>query len=200
MSDTAIHHHEGIEPHTYDPSDVAVFGLWIYILTDLMLFGTLFATFGVLRFNVFGHVNGASFDLNTVLVETMLLLTSSFTFGMAMIGVYKNKISQMSIWLVLTFILGAAFVVSEIRGFIEHYNENQGLIDAFLSSYYALVGTHGLHVTFGLAWMIILALQIKKFGLDTKRKTKMLQLSIFWHFLDIVWIFVFSIVYLMGRM
>ena len=198
MSDTAIHH-EGVEPLHYDPSDVAVFGLWIYILTDLMLFGTLFATFSVLRFNVFGHVNGASFDLNTVFVETMLLLTSSFTFGMAMIGASRNKMNQLMLWLAITFILGAAFVVSEVRGFIEHYNENECLIDAFLSSYYALVGTHGLHVTFGLGWMIVLVLQFRKYGLDKKRKTKLMQLSIFWHFLDIVWIFVFSIVYLMGR-
>ncbi len=200
MTDTAIHKHDGVEHAHYDQSDVAVFGLWIYILTDLMLFATLFATFSVLRFNVFGHVSGETLDLNATFIETMLLLTSSFTFGLAMIGAKRGKMNQLMLWLAITFLLGAGFVFSEIHGFIEYYHENEGLLDAFLSSYYALVGTHGIHVTFGLGWMIILALQLKKYGLDKKTKTKLMQLSIFWHFLDIVWIFVFSIVYLMGRM
>ncbi|MFV0430634.1 MAG: cytochrome c oxidase subunit 3 [Alphaproteobacteria bacterium] len=200
MSETAVHTNDRVEHPHYDARDVAITGFWTYILTDLMVFGTLFATFMVLRNNVFGHVSGATFDLNVVFIETMLLLTSSFTFGLAMIGANRGKMNMLVIWLAITFVLGLAFVVSEVQGFIEHYNENEGLIDAFLSGYYALVGTHGLHVTFGLAWMIILALQLKKYGLDKKRKTKLMQLSIFWHFLDIVWIFVFSIVYLMGRM
>ena len=162
----------------------------------------LFATYAVLHNNTFGGVSGKDiFAMPYVLIETFILLTSSFTYGLAMLGAHANKKCHVQFWLIITFLLGLSFVVMEVREFHHLIIEGHGPnTSAFLSSFFTLVGTHGLHVTCGLIWMIVLMIQISKHGLMSVTVRKLTCLSLFWHFLDIVWIFVFTIVYLMGAL
>ncbi len=195
-------HETTINHQSSNHSDLAIFGFWIYILTDLIMFGSLFAVFSVLRYNTAQGVEAADiFNLNHVLFETILLLTSSFTFGIASIMAKAKRQSATLIYLGLTFLLGLAFIISEVNGFLELIHEGNGWQrSAFLSSYFTLVGTHGLHVTFGLGWLIFLSYLIIRHGMTKRIQTKLTIFGIFWHFLDIVWIFVFTIVYLIGAM
>lgn len=141
------------------------------------------------------------FDLKFVLVETFLLLFSSITYGMAMIAMNKGKVGGVNTWLFLTFLFGLGFVAMEIYEFHHLIAEGFGPDrSAFLSSFFALVGTHGLHVTSGLIWIIVMMIQVSKFGLTATNKTRLMCLSLFWHFLDVVWICVFTVVYLLGVM
>jgi len=180
-------------------------GFWLYLMSDCLIFAVLFATFGVLVNNTAGAPSGRElFDLRFVLGETMLLLTSSLTFGVAMLGLDKRGKSgqpgdarHVVRWLVLTFALGAAFVGMEIYEFRELLHEGAGPHrSAYLSAFFMLVGTHGLHVTAGLLWLTVMVHQIQVFGLDGTVRRKLACLSLFWHFLDLVWICVFTIVYL----
>lgn len=195
---SATHHHN----HDAEVNSKVVYGFWIYIMSDCILFSMLFATYAVLHNNTFGGPSGKElFDMPYVLIETFILLTSSFTYGLAMLGTHANKKSHVLFWLVITFLLGLSFVIMEVTEFhhliIEGHGPNSS---AFLSSFFTLVGTHGLHVTCGLIWMIVLMFQVSKHGLMSVTVRKLTCLSLFWHFLDIVWIFVFTIVYLMGAM
>ncbi len=200
MSNThAIHaQHE----NHHNPHDTTVLGFWVYLLTDMIIFGTLFAVYAVLRAGSFDGITTEEMFLgskNAVLFETIVLLTSSFTFGIAMVYAKKEDLQKVYLWLAVTFILGLAFLFSEVRGFMHHIHEGFGWTrSGMLSAYYALVGTHGLHVLFGLFWMIVIFVHLAKNGLSLRNKTRITLLSFFWHFLDIIWIFVFSIVYLMG--
>ena len=139
------------------------------------------------------------FELPFVLVETFLLLFSSFTFGMGVLAMNAERVGQVKAWLAVTFALGAAFVGMEVYEF--HHLIHQGYgpdQSAFLSSFFTLVGTHGLHVTVGLVWILVMLVQLSTKGLTPMTRPRILCLSLFWHFLDIVWICVFSFVYLMG--
>jgi len=160
----------------------------------------LFATFAVLRNNTFGGPSGSElFSLNFVLTETLILLTSSFTCGLAILAARQNKKRQVLSWFALTFLLGIAFLVLELSEFHHLAAEgNSWRRSAFLSSFFTLVGTHGLHITIGLIWMFILNLKVFRSGLVGNSVKRLTLLSLFWHFLDIVWIFIFSIVYLLG--
>jgi cytochrome o ubiquinol oxidase subunit III len=175
-------------------------GFWIYLMTDLTMFAGLFAAFAVLRGNTFGGPSARDIiDLPYVLVETLLLLTSSFTCGigvwLAQSGDKKNALPFMY----LTFLFGLGFLGMELFEFRHLFQEgNTFQRSAFLSSYFSLVGTHGLHITAGLLWMLILFIYNMKKGFTEGLLRKFILLGIFWHFLDIVWIFIFSIVYLMG--
>lgn len=185
--------------HHFDGSK-NVFGFWIYIMTDCLLFATLFAVYAVFHTHTFGGPHAkALFSLPFVLTETLLLLTSSFTYGLAMLA-RNSKTPQVLIrWMSLTFLLGLCFIIMEISEFHALYIEgNTWAVSAFLSSFFTLVATHGLHVTIGLIWMLSVMFQVKKHGITPETKTKLTCLGLFWHFLDIVWIFVFSVVYLMG--
>lgn len=188
--------------HHHDYGGDTVFGFWIYILSDCILFATLFATFAVLRQNFAGTIEAHELiDLNFVLGETALLLLSSFTFGMAMLGANKNNISQLMIWLGATFALGAGFLAMELYEFAHFTHEGAAAWSSGAwSAFYGLVGTHGLHVFFGMLWMIVLVIHIFKDGLTEGNRVRLSCLSLFWHFLDIIWICVFSVVYLMGVM
>ncbi|MFZ9035364.1 MAG: cytochrome o ubiquinol oxidase subunit III [Francisellaceae bacterium] len=188
-------HHD----HHYDGSKY-VFGFWIYIMSDCVLFSAIFATFEVLRNSTFGGPGaGDIVSLPYVLAETMLLLTSSFTYGLAMLSKKNGNKNAVLGWLMITFILGLCFIGMELYEFADLIREgNSWSRSAFLSAFFTLVGTHGLHVTMGLIWMIVLMLQVKKHGITPVTSTKLTCLGLFWHFLDIVWIFVFSIVYLIG--
>ena len=179
-----------------------VFGVWIYIMSDCILFASLFATYVVLRNNTFGGPAASElFDLQFVLIETFLLLTSSFTYGLSMLAAEKQNARAVLAWLMATFLLGACFVGLEIYEFRHLISSGHGpQTSAFLSAFFGLVGTHGLHVTVGLLWMLGLMFQIGQRGVTLVTARKLTCLGLFWLFLDIVWIFIFSIVYLLGSL
>jgi cytochrome o ubiquinol oxidase subunit 3 len=181
-------------------TDKTVFGFWVYIMTDCVLFASLFATYAVLRFNTNGGPGAADlFSMPYVLVETLLLLTSSFTIGLALLAAYHGNRSHTLAWLGITFALGVAFVGMEISEFTKLYNEGHSWrASGFLSAFFTLVGTHGLHITSGLLWMGVVARRLIQTGLNAVSVRRLTLLSLFWHFLDIVWIFIFTIVYLLG--
>ncbi|WP_164038810.1 cytochrome o ubiquinol oxidase subunit III [Serratia marcescens] len=202
-TETLTNHNAAHAEHGHhDAGETKVFGFWIYLMSDCILFASLFATYAVLVNGTAGGPSGKDiFDLKFVLVETFLLLFSSITYGMAMIAMNKGKVGGVNTWLFLTFLFGLGFVAMEIYEFHHLIAEGFGPDrSAFLSSFFALVGTHGLHVTSGLIWIIVLMIQVSKFGLTETNKTRLMCLSLFWHFLDVVWICVFTVVYLLGVM
>lgn len=177
-------------------------GFWIYLMTDLLLFASLFATFAVLRNNTFGGPGGSQlFDMPFVLLETMILLTSSFSVGLAVLGSSRGYKKQTIFWLIITFALGAAFLGLELSEFSHLAAEgNSWTRSGFLSSYFTLVGTHGLHITIGLLWLGIMIFRLWRFKFKKVDLHRLALFGLFWHFLDVVWIFIFSIVYLIGGM
>ncbi len=177
-----------------------VFGFWVYLMTDCVLFASLFATFAVLRGNTFGGPSGADlFSLPFVLGETLLLLTSSFTMGLAVLATQRGLKTQVLAWLAVTVFLGAAFLTMELTEFTNLVREgNSWVRSGFLSSFFTLVGTHGLHIATGLLWIGVMAAQVYRRGLGHATLRRLTLLSMFWHFLDLIWIFIFTIVYLMG--
>ncbi len=196
---TIAHNGEVASPDTVA---IQTFGFWIYLMSDLIIFATLFATFAVLGRNYAGGPTGKElFELPYLYGETLFLLFSSLTYGLVMLAVPDGKKKWVLIGLAVTFLLGLGFISMEI-------NEFYGLVaagfgpdkSAFLSSFFTLVGTHGTHVTFGLIWMAVMIGQVAVKGLTSPVQSRLLRLSMFWHFLDIIWIGIFSIVYLMGVM
>ncbi len=183
-----------------DSGSRTIFGFWLYLMTDCVLFATLFATFAVLRNNTFGGPSGQElFSLPFVLTETLILLTSSFTCGLGVLAARRHNKQQVLAFFALTFLLGLAFLSMEINEFHHLAAEgNSWTRSGFLSSFFTLVGTHGLHITIGLIWMLVMMAQVARRGLKTATVRRLTLLSMFWHFLDIIWIFIFSIVYLMG--
>lgn len=183
-----------------DAAATKAFGFWIYLMSDLVLFAALFATYAVLRRGYAGGPTGRElFHLPRVFAETMLLLTSSASYGMAMLAARGKRARAVSPWLALTFALGAAFVGIEIGEFRDMILAGAGPArSAFLSAFFTLVGTHGTHVSIGLVWMAVMMLQVRTKGLTPPVRARLLCLGMFWHFLDIVWIGVFSVVYLLG--
>ena len=177
-----------------------LFGFWVYLMTDCVLFASLFATFAVLRGNTFGSPGGAQlFSLPFVLTETVILLTSSFTCGLAMLAMRQRRQSLVLVFFVITFALGAAFLTLELTEFHRlALAGNSWRRSGFLSAFFTLVGTHGLHITTGLIWMAVGLGQMVRQGLNRHVVRRLTMLSLFWHFLDIIWIFIFSIVYLIG--
>jgi cytochrome o ubiquinol oxidase subunit 3 len=189
-------HHDGHAHH--DDSNKTIVGFWMYLMGDCLIFAVLFATFGVL---LNGTADGPSgkelFKLGFVLSETVLLLLSSFTFGVAMLGLQAGRRNQVVGWLAMTGLLGAGFIGMELYEFAELIHEGATPdVSAYLSAYFTLVATHGLHVSFGLLWLAIMIHQVLKFGLDGIVRRRLACLSLFWHFLDLIWICVFTFVYL----
>ncbi len=185
-----------------EADEKTVFGFWVYLMTDCILFASLFATYAVLRNNTNGGPDaGELFSLPFVLVETLLLLTSSFVCGLAILAAYNKNKSQALAWLGVTFLLGLAFVGMELYEFSQLVHEgNSWQSSAFLSAFFTLVGTHGLHITAGLIWISVIAMQIARRGITGSTMKRLTLFSLFWHFLDVVWIFIFTIVYLMGAL
>ncbi len=188
--------------HSEQKTDNVLFGLWIYILSDCVLFAALFATYAVQHTATFG---GPAIDdivnLPFVFIETLLLLTSSFVCGLAVLAGYKQKKELTLALLGMTLVLGLSFVGMELYEFghllLEGHSWQQS---GFLSAFFTLVGTHGLHVTLGSVWLLALIVSIMLRGMGPANMRKLLAFSLFWHFLDIIWIFIFTFVYLFGSL
>lgn len=193
-------HHAVNKEHQEAATDRTMFGFWVYLMTDLLMFAVLFAVYAVLRNNTQGGPGaGDLFTPGLALAETLILLTSSFTAGLGMVYARRGLKIPTLAWFGITFLLGAAFLGIELYEFMELIHHGHTLtVNAFLSSFFVLVGTHGLHITSGLLWLIILLIYVAKRGLTYANVRKLALLSLFWHFLDIVWIFIFTVVYLMA--
>ena len=193
-------HEVVMKHHEAAATETTLFGFWVYLMTDCVLFASLFATFAVLRGNTFGGPSGAQlFSLPYVLTETFLLLVSSFAAGIALLAAHRGDRRTVFIALGLTFALGAAFLGMELSEFSRLVHDgNSWQRSGFLSAFFTLVGTHGLHIATGLLWLAVLVGGIVKRGLTPSNLKRLTLFSLFWHFLDLVWIFIFTIVYLFG--
>lgn len=187
------------EPHHPEGGSTNL-GFWIYLMSDCLIFAVLFATYGVLGASLAGGPGPRDlFELPLVALNTTMLLLSSITYGFAMLAMHRGDQPQTLKWLAITGGLGAAFIAIELYEFAHLIHEGAGpQRSAFLSAFFALVGTHGLHVTFGIIWLCVLMVQVNKRGLGPANQRRLTCLSLFWHFLDVVWIGVFTFVYLMG--
>jgi cytochrome o ubiquinol oxidase subunit 3 len=186
----------------HHPEGSTMLGFWIYLMSDCLIFAVLFACYGVLGRSYAAGPSGADlFDLPLVAINTTMLLLSSITYGFAMLAMERNSIKPVLLWLAITGLFGAVFVGLELSEFAHLIHEGATpQRSAFLSSFFTLVGTHGLHVTLGIVWLITLMVQVAKHGLIVENKRRLMCLSLFWHFLDVIWIGVFTFVYLMGSM
>lgn len=175
-------------------------GFWIYLMTDCLLFASLFVTYAVLHDNTFGGPSSRDiFSLSTTFLETMILLCSTLTCGLGVLASLRNDRIKIINWLFVTFLLGTSFVAIELMEFSQLVFEgNSWQRSGFLSSFFTLVGTHGLHVSIGLLWMAIMIGQVYWSGVTVFTFRRLVIFSMFWHFLDLVWIFIFTFVYLMG--
>lgn len=189
--------------HTYAQDDSTdIFGFWLYILTDCILFASLFATFIVLNKPMaFGPRFSDLVNLEFVLIETFVLLASNFCFGLSALAFKAGLVKKTQVWLAITFLFGSGFVGMELYEFVEltHKGYTYTLSGAS-ASFYTLVGTHGFHVLCGLLWIAIMMLQLSVPKLQNDVGRRLVYLGMFWNFLDIVWIFLFSIVYLVGAL
>jgi cytochrome o ubiquinol oxidase subunit III len=181
-------------------SDTKIFGFWIYLMTDLVIFAALFACFIVLHENTFnGPTPKELFHLPSVLAETLILLTSSFTCSLAMFAVHRHLKKWAIIWFIGTFLLGVSFLYLEISEFVDFVNKGASWQrSAFLSSFFTLVGTHGFHIFVGLIWMVVMMFRIALRPLVEHSISRIFRMALFWHFLDFVWIFIFTVVYGIG--
>lgn len=175
-------------------------GFWVYLMTDCILFASLFATYIVLLSGTAGGPGPSDiFQMPLVLAETLILLTSSFTCGLAMIAMHKKRPREAVAWLTATYVLGVAFLTIELTEFATLLGEGHGWqSSAFLSGFFVLVGTHGLHIFVGLIWLLVMVTVVLRRGFTKKVTRQMGLFAMFWHFLDLVWIFIFTVVYLMG--
>ncbi|CAN7505833.1 cytochrome o ubiquinol oxidase subunit III [Phyllobacterium sp. LjRoot231] len=190
------------DEHDHDEGGSTMFGFWIYLMSDSLIFAVLFATYGVLGGNyAAGPAPKDLFDLPLVAVNTSMLLVSSITYGFAMLTMAKRRVGPTQAWLALTGLFGIAFICIELSEFAHLIHEGATpQRSAFLSSFFTLVGTHGLHVTVGIVWLVTLMTQVTRYGLIQANMRRLMCLSMFWHFLDVIWIGVFTFVYLMGML
>ena len=184
----------------HHPESSTLLGFWLYLMSDCLVFASLFAAYGVLGRNYAAGPSGADlFELPLVALNTALLLLSSITYGFAMLEMQRDRQGATLGWLAITGLFGLGFLGVELYEFAHLIHEGAGpQRSAFLSSFFALVGTHGLHVTFGIVWLVTLMVQVSQHGLIAANRRRLMCLSMFWHFLDVVWIGVFTFVYLMG--
>ncbi|OCP00607.1 MULTISPECIES: cytochrome o ubiquinol oxidase subunit III [unclassified Ensifer] len=203
MSETQVQENETPQfylTEEHHPEHSTMLGFWLYLMSDCLIFAVLFATHGVVGRNYAAGPSPADlFDLGLVAFNTAMLLLSSITYGFAMLQMERNAKMETLFWLGVTGVFGAIFVAVELYEFYHLILEGAGPTrSAFLSSFFTLVSTHGLHVTFGIIWLITLMVQVGKRGLIPENRRRLMCLSMFWHFLDVIWIGVFSFVYLLG--
>ena len=191
-----------LNEHDHPEGGSTMLGFWMYLMSDCLIFAMLFAAYGVLGGNLAAGPGPKDlFDLKLVGVNTAMLLFSSITYGFAMLAMEKNQKGATQAWLLVTAVFGAAFLSIELYEFHHMIGEGAGpWRSGFLTAFFSLVGTHGLHVTFGLIWLFTLVVQVGKKGLVPANKRRLMCLSLFWHFLDVIWIGVFTFVYLMGML
>ncbi|MBN2980785.1 cytochrome o ubiquinol oxidase subunit III [Cohnella algarum] len=192
------HGHDG----HHDLESLRLMGFWIFLITDCILFGTLFATYAVLSNSTAGGPTGAEmFEMPGIIAETFILLTSSFTSGLALLCMNRGDRKGLIGWLAVTAALGACFIGLELNEFVHLVHEGVTIgTSAYWSAFYTLVSTHGIHVTIGLFWMIAIMIQLGKHGITPVTRRKVNVIGLYWHFLDVVWIFVFTVVYMMEVM
>lgn len=190
------------DEHDHAEGGSTMLGFWIYLMSDCLIFAILFAVYGVLGTNyAAGPAPKDLFDLSLVAVNTTMLLLSSITYGFAMLSMEKNRVAATQIWLGVTGLFGLAFLGIELYEFAHMIHEGATpQRSGFLSAFFTLVGTHGLHVTFGIIWLVTLMIQVGQRGLIAANRRRLMCLSMFWHFLDVIWIGVFTFVYLMGML
>ena len=193
--------HLAEDPHHPEGSST-ILGFWIYLMSDCLIFAMLFAAYAVLGSSYAGGPGPKQlFDLPLVALNTTMLLSSSITYGFAMLAVNGGKHGATQAWLATTGLFGLAFLGIELWEFRHLVHEGATpQTSAFLSAFFTLVGTHGLHVTFGVVWLIVLMVQVGVKGLIPANRRRLMCLSLFWHFLDVIWIGVFTFVYLMGML
>ncbi len=196
-----LDHSQPLEYSTHE-NELNIFGFWIFLGAEIMLFATLFTSYFTLENRVGSGPSGAEiFEISPVLIETFLLLTSSFTIGLAVHAMRLGRQKAMIGFFVVTLLLGLTFLGVEIYEFVHYVHVGAGLqTSAFTAMLLTTLGTHGLHVTFGLFWGTMIILQIRKRGLTAQTAGKSFIFSLYWHFLDVVWIFIFSFIYLKGMM
>lgn len=206
MKSLTIHHTEERSPDTSVPDthqDVfskTILGFWVYLMSDCIIFAVLFLTYEVLKGSTFGGPGPKElFHISTAFIETMILLFSSFACGMGMLAAKKSKKQALLAWLFLSFAFGASFIALEYHEFATLLSEGHSWKNsAFLSAFFTLVGTHGLHVSVGLFWLLNVIAQVSYQGINVDTFRRVILFGMFWHFLDLVWIFIFTFVYLLG--
>jgi cytochrome o ubiquinol oxidase subunit 3 len=179
---------------------VVGYGFWIFLLSDIVMFSAFFAGYAVLNHATAGGPGGAQlFSQRSVAIETACLLASSYTCGLMSLAVGSRRYATIYLMAFITFVLGVAFLALELREFAGMIAVGAGpQRSAFLSSFFTIVGCHGLHVTAGLIWLVVMMAQVSILGLREKVERRLLCFSLFWHALDIVWVWLFTVVYLMG--
>lgn len=206
MTHPILHPGLNLGPHhgeAHDQAEKLVFGFWVFLMSDLIIFGLMFATY-VTMANPVGLAGGPgpkeAFDITSVFAQTMILLVSSLTFGMATLTMrHEERRGRIALWLLVTLALGLAFLTLELRDFAHMISIGAGPTrSGFLSGFWGLVPLHGLHVASGCVWIGVMLAQMRVFGMIPLVKTRLLRLGLFWHFLDLVWIGIFTIVYLSG--
>ncbi len=182
--------------------DKVAFGFWIYLMTDCLIFASLFATYLVQKPAVAGGPSSNDiFDLPFVLIETVVLLVSSFVCGLMLIAAQSKKRSLTLLGLAIVGLLGFVFIAMELTEFTHLVQEGNGWQrSGFLTGFFVLVGTHGLHITIGLLWLLVMVVRVLRVGLTVAVVRKLTLFSLFWHFLDVIWIFIFTLVYMMGAL
>ena len=187
-------------PPTAEQYEEKEFGFWLYLMSDAAIFALLFATYMVMVGNTAGGPTGKElFSLERAAGETALLLLSSMTFGIAAVALSAGDRSKTLLWLLVTFALGVGFIFLEIGEFCGMIQQGAGPErSGFLSAFFTLVGTHGLHVSIGLLWIAVMIGQVLFKGLTAPVASRLMRLGLFWHFLDIIWVVIFSVVYLPG--
>jgi cytochrome o ubiquinol oxidase subunit 3/cytochrome aa3-600 menaquinol oxidase subunit 3 len=188
--------------HGMEEEEKHILGFWIFLATDLVLFACLFATYLVLRTHTDGGPTESQlFDIPMFTLETLILLTSSFTCGLAVREMRNDHLGRLMGWLAVTVLLGLAFVGIEVHEFLSYSLEGATMQrSAFLSGFFTLVGTHGLHVSLGIVWMISVGIQLLRDRIQPTTARKLFNAGLYWHFLDVVWVMIYTVVYLMGVM
>jgi len=186
----------------HHPQNGTLLGFWLYLMSDCLIFAVLFAVYAVVGRSYAAGPSGAElFNLPLVALNTAMLLLSSITYGFAILEMQRRRVKPVLAWLAVTGLLGCAFIGLELYEFAHLIGE--GAVpqrSAFLSAFFTLVGTHGLHVAFGILWLVVLMVQVNRGGLVAENRRRLMCLSMFWHFLDVIWIGVFTFVYLMGSL